>query len=202
MRFADTFRFGLLAAFVLTFVMAAIVPPRAFACSCVQITIGGLDPAQNQVYIATAGQATPQGLPMAVERWFAGPGAAPVVNLGPASFGDSASCGTEPFPAGSRWILSTWAGDPTQPPTTGLCQPHALLDSPEGQAMLAEAVTAYGDGSVPEGGGAGPTATPEPSAPSAPTDPSTVVILAGVIGLAVIGLGLVYVLGRGRQKAG
>jgi hypothetical protein len=202
MRFVRLVPSGLLAAFVLTFVLAAFAAPRAFACSCVQTTIGGLDPTQNQVYVATAGQPTPQGMPMAVERWFAGPGAAPVVILGPASFGDSASCGTEAFPAGSRWIVSTWAGDPTQPPTTGLCQPHALLESPEGQAMLTEAVTAYGDGSAPEGGGAGPTATPVPTAPSAPTDPSTVVILAGVIGLAVIGLGLVYVLGRGRQKAG
>ena len=109
---------------------------------------------------------------MAVEAWFAGPGAAPVVLLGAASFGDSAGCGTEPFPPGTRWIVSAWAGDPTQPPTTGLCSPHAQLGTPEGEAMLAEAVTAYGEGSAPEGGG--PTATPEPSAPSTPTDPSTV----------------------------
>jgi hypothetical protein len=118
----------------LTFVWAG--SPTAFACSCIQITIGELDPVQNQVYVATAAQATPLGTPMAVERWFIGPGAAPVVVLGPASFGDSAGCGTDPFPPGSRWIVSTWAGDPTQPPTTGLCQPHAQLDTPEGQAML------------------------------------------------------------------
>lgn len=196
------FLFGLTALFVLTFGWAALFPTPTFACSCVQISIGGLDPAQNQVYVATAGQATPQGTPMAVELWFAGPGPAPVVTLGPTSFGDSAGCGTEPFPPGSRWIVSTWAGDPTQPPTTGLCQPHAKLDTPEGQAMLAEAVTAYGGGSAPEGGGAEPSATPEPSAPSAPTDPSTMLIVAGVIGLGAVGLGLVYVLGRGRSKAG
>jgi hypothetical protein len=202
MQIARRSLFGLAAMFVLTFGSAALLPSPAFACSCAQITIGALDPTQNQVYIATAGQASPQGMPMAVERWFTGPGAAPVVTLGPASFGDSAGCGTEPFAPGSRWIVSAWAGDPAQAPTTGLCQPHALLDSPEGQAMLTEAVSAYGDGSVPEGGGAGPTATPEPSAPSAPTDPSTTVILAGVIGLGVVGLGLVYVLGRNRTKAG
>jgi hypothetical protein len=62
--------------------------------------------------------------------------------------------------------------------------------------MLAEAVTAYGDGSAPEGGG--PSATPEPSAPSTPTDLSTVLLVAGVIGLGAAGLGLVYVLGRRR----
>jgi hypothetical protein len=193
--------FGLTALFVLTFGWAALFPSPAFACSCIQSTIGTLDTTEHQVYVATAGQSTPQGTPMAVEAWFAGPGAAPVVLLGAASFGDSAGCGTEPFAPGSRWIISAWAGDPTQPPTTGLCSPHAQLGTPEGEAMLAEAVTAYGDGSAPEGGG-GPTATPEPSAPSAPTDPSTVLIVAGVIALGVIGLGLVYVLGRGRTKTG
>ena len=66
--------------------------------------------------------------------------------------------------------------------------------------MLADAVTAYGGGSAPEGS-AGPSATPEPSAPSAPTDPSTVLIVAGVIGLGAVGLGLVYVLGRNRTRA-
>ena len=191
---------GLLAVFVLTFVLAAFVaPPRAFACSCAQISIGQLDPTQNQVYVATAGQAVPEGTPMAVERWFVGPGAAPVVALGATSFGDSASCGTEQFQPGTRWIVSTWAGDPTQLPTTGLCQPHAQLDTPEGQAMLAEAVTAYGEGTVPEGGA--PTPTPEPASPSAPSDGSGVLILAGVIGLGVVGLGLVYVIGRGRSKS-
>jgi hypothetical protein len=138
---------------------------------------------------------------MAVERWFAGPGAAAVVTLGAASFGDSASCGTQPFPVGSRWIVSTWAGDPTQPPTTGLCQPHALLDSPEGQAMLAEAETAYGQGSAPEGGGgASPTAAPAP--PGAPVEPSAALALGGVILLGVAILGLVYVVGRLRTREG
>ncbi len=195
--------FFLAALSVLTFGWAALFPAPTFACSCAQITIGSLDTTQNQVFVATAGQATAQGTPMAVERWFAGPGPAPVVTLSPASFGDSAACGVEPFPAGSRWVMSTWTGDPTQgqaqQPTTGLCQPHAPLDSPEGQAMLAEATSVYGTGSVPEGGGAVPT--PAPEAPSPPTDPSTMLIVVGVVGIAVVGLGLVYVLGRGRSKA-
>ncbi len=195
------FLFGLTAMVVLTFGWVTLFPTPVFACSCALISIGDLDPTESQVYVGTAGPATRQGTPMAVDRWFSGPGMAPVVTLAAASFGDSAGCGTEPFPPGSRWVVAAWAGDPTQLPTTGLCQPHAQLDSPEGQAMLAEAVTAYGDGSAPGGGGTGPTATPAPEAPSAPTDPSATLIMVGVIGLGVIGLGLVYLLGRRRPSA-
>ncbi|HEY8167640.1 MAG TPA: hypothetical protein VIF84_02890 [Candidatus Limnocylindrales bacterium] len=202
MRSARTISFGLLAAFVLTFALAAFVPAPTFACSCALITIGELDPTQNQVYVATAGEPIPDGTPMAVERWFAGPGAAPVVLLGASSFGDSAGCGTPQFAPGSRWIVSAWAGDPTQPPTTGLCQPHAPLDSPEGQAMLTQAAAAYGDGSTPEGGG-GPSASPTaaPSAPAASGDATPMIAVGGVVLLGVLALGVVYVIGRSRSKA-
>jgi hypothetical protein len=203
MRIARAVPLGLLSAFVLTFAIAAIAPPPIFACSCMPITIGQLDPTQNQIYIATTGQPAPEGTPMAVERWFAGPGEAPMVLLGAASFGDSAMCGTPQFPAGSRWIVSTWAGDPAGPPTTGLCQPHALLDSPEGQAMLAEAEAAYGPGTAPEGGG-GPEATPTaaPSAPATPEQASAGLVLGGIILVGVAGLGVVYLIGRRRTREG
>lgn len=193
---------GLLAAFVLTFALAAFVPAPTFACSCAQISIGELDPTQNQVFVATAGEPMPQGTPVAVELWLTGPGAAPVVMLSPQSFENTSMCGVPQFQPGSRWILSTWAGDPTTQPSVSICQPHAQLDTPEGQTMLAEAQAAYGPGAVPEGGGAPtPAPTPEPSAPEAPADPTPLLVMAGIVGVAILGLGVVYLLGRGRPTA-
>jgi len=185
MQTVQRFLFGLIALLALTVGWVALLPTPAFACSCALITIGDLDPTQNQVYVATAGQSTPQGTPMAVDVWFSGPGAAPVVILAASSFGDSAGCGTEPFAPGSRWIVTAWASDPSRPPTTGLCQPHGQLDTPEGQVLLAEAEAAYGPGTVPDGGAA-------PSVGDTETGPLAIVGVV-IIGGTIIGLILVAV---------
>jgi hypothetical protein len=170
-----------------------LVPAVAFACKCAPVSIGALDPATNQVYVGVAGAAIPGGTPMIVEAWFSGPGEAPEVLLAASSFGDSASCGIEPLPVGSSWIMSAQVPEPGAVPVTGMCQPHAALETPEGQAMLAEATAAYGPATVPTGGGA-----VQGEADSA-TLPLAVLALAIVAGLLVV---IVLALRRDRSTQG
>ena len=181
---------GSLLALSLALVATAAIPGPVFACKCAPTNIGALDPATSQVYVGTAAATDAQGTPMGVEVWFEGPGEAPVVYLGPASFGDSASCGIDPLAPGSRWIMSTYLAEPTATPTTGMCQPHAQLDTPEGQAMLADAEAAYGSGTQPEGGGG--------AAPPA-DDVDPFIAIGGIVGLAVLGLIVILLLRRGHD---
>lgn len=191
MRPAPRSLVGLLAAFLFAVTWIAVFPMPAFACKCAPTSIGALDPAQNQVYAGTAGTATSDGTPMTVARWYSGPGEAPTVELAASSFGDSASCGIEPLPVGSKWIMSAFVSGLEAVPATGQCQPHAQLGTPEGAAMLAEAEVAYGPGSVPEGGGAA-------------ADQGQAVGLLAVVIVAivvVIGLAAFLALRRDRVKA-
>ena len=162
--------------------LALVLATPALACKCAPVSIGALDPSQNQVYVGAAGSATADGTPMTVERWFSGPGEASTVMLGASSFGDSASCGIEPLPVGSRWIMSAYVSEAGAAPVTGQCQPHAVLGSIEGDTMLAEAEAAYGPGTMPSGG----------QAAQSEDDDATTRPLA-VLGIAIIGVLLVAV---------
>lgn len=181
-----------LAAFALAVVGTAVLPMPVFACKCAPTPIGALDPATSQVYVGTAAAPATEGTPMWVELWFEGPGEAPVAYLAPSSFGDSASCGIDPLAPGSRWIMSTFVAEPGATPTTGMCQPHAQLETPEGQVMLAQAEAAYGPGDQPEGGG--DTVAPDGMTPF--------LALGGIIGLAILGLVVILLLRRGRPPQG
>jgi hypothetical protein len=184
---------GLAAAFVLALAWSIIGATPAFACKCAPTSIGALDPATSQVYVGTAAEAVAAGMPMLVELWFDGPGESPLTYLAPSSFGDSASCGIDPLAPGSRWIMSTFVADPGTTPVTGMCQPHALVETPEGQAMLAQAETAYGPGSQPEGGGEDTVGNDDP----------TLFLMLVFAGVAIIGvLGAAIVLAVRRDRAG
>jgi hypothetical protein len=155
--------------------------------------------AQNAVFSGTAGPGDARGVPVRVGRWFSGPGAAAIVYLSAASFGDGSSCGTNAPPAGTEWIWVTYIPEGAGDLQSGLCSPHAQLGTPEGDAMLADATTTFG-GVIPPG--AEPTQPPE-AAPPAVVPPE-----AGVpIVLATVGLGVVVLLGavfvaRRRPRAG
>jgi hypothetical protein len=170
-RFAITIACALMASFT-----AVMTTPRpVIACSCVGFTSWkeAVTP-ETAVFAGTAGPREARGVPVRVERWFQGKGAAPTVWLAGGSFngipGISNSCGIDPPPAGSSWL---WVGWPAEDGTfgTGLCSPAARLDSPEGQAMLAEAVTAFGEAPAPAAETAPPTAeAPLPTAAPGPAD--------------------------------
>lgn len=138
----------------------------AFACSCAMPgPLKDSASADTAIFSGTAGLRQERGVPVEVDRWFWGEGAAPVVWLAASSFEDPAMCGTNPPPPDTDWIWLTWIDPDSRDFTTGLCSPAAMLSTAEGDAMLAEAEEAFG-------AIAPPTQPPPTSAPVAiPTDP-------------------------------
>ena len=167
-----------------------------FACSCAQAQpMAAYATADNAVFTGTTGPADARGVPVRVSTWFSGPGSAPIVYLSASSFGSEAACGIQEPPAGTEWIWVTYVpegggGDPT----TGLCSPHALLSTPEGDALLNDAIATFG-GAIPPGG----TATDPPGAiaSEAPSVPGrSIPAEAGVpIALLTLGIGVAVLLG-------
>lgn len=137
-------------------ILLATARPVA-ACSC-----AGPQPmqtyatAENAIFTGTAGPRDARGVPVAVDRWLWGAGAAPVVWLAKTSFGNGAACGTNPPPAGSTWIWVTWLPGNRGDFGTGLCSPAGDLSTPEGRAMLDEAMAVFTAVEPP-------TPTPEPT---------------------------------------
>lgn len=165
--------------------LAALVLAGAFAgptlgCSCIVPEPLGTyverDPTVA-VFAGTAGQTTANRTAFSVERWFAGPGEAPVVLLVPGTVdlgnGEmmSNTCGLD-LPAGSRWILATPRGD-NGSFTPSICLPSARLGTPEGAALVAEAEQAFGPGTVPE---PLPLASPPAGEEPAPGEPFPVAV--------------------------
>ena len=149
------------------------------ACSCVaNQSMKAYATADNAVFTGTAGAREVRGVPVRVDRWFWGVGAAPVVWLAASSFGDSAACGTEPPPAGTAWLWVTWRVE-TGDFGTGACSPAGNLAGPDGQALLAEAKAVFNAIAPPE---ASPSSDGESLATQAP-DPAA--IARDTTGLAI-----------------
>jgi hypothetical protein len=178
----------------------------AFACSCVQPQpMAAYGTGDYAVFSGTTGPSDARGVPVRIARWFSGPGPAPVIYLAASSFGDSAACGTQLPRAGTDWIwvASIQAGGD---PLTGLCDPHGQIGTQEGDALFADAVTAYGGVAVPDPppaatASSSASATDPPGAP-APATPSGdgVAILLGTIGLGLVVLLGAVVIARGRTE--
>jgi hypothetical protein len=144
LRFAITIAFALMVSFA-----AVMTTPRpVVACSCVGFTSWkeAVTP-ETAVFAGTAGPREARGVPVRVERWFQGKGAAPTVWLAGGSFngipGISNSCGIDPPPAGSSWLWVAYPGEGGDF-GTGLCSPAVDLATPEGQAVLKEADALFG----------------------------------------------------------
>jgi hypothetical protein len=192
-RWATTAVLGFLAASALL----ALLPASAVACSCVGFT--SMEEYVGPDKFVFEGTIQPGGRPgvdVAVARWFQGPGG-PIVALAPDGFNDQgggADCRV-PYPAaGSSWIFVAFVMDPGGQPQVNLCTPQGRIDTPEGQAMLADAIRVFGEGSTP---------SPAPGgAPAAPLEPVATAMsgLAPIIGaVAVAGVifaGLAIVLRR------
>jgi len=208
------------------------VPRAALACSCV-----GPQPLEAYVgeeNVIFAGQvvAEPQpGVRYAVENWFSGTEPAELVRVaGDWENGGMCSLGFVPA-EGTRWVGVAWR-PPTDDPlaeleanenlTVSICQPFLDLDTPEGQALFAEAVATFGEGTVdpppdpasPES--PDPAQTPVPQAPTtpAPTPAPTpeapggpnaetvsMIAVGGVIAIGALVLVAVALVGR-RRPAG
>lgn len=176
------------------------------ACSCAMAgSMKEYATADNAVFTGKAGERIDRGVPVEVDQWLWGQGAADVVWLSGNSFGDSAGCGTNPPPAGTSWIWVAWLPGNNGDFGTGLCSPAAQLDTPEGQTMLEEALAVF-DAQAP------PAATPEPTpAPQSPatTDPgsggrdATMLVIGGAVVLASLTMfGVVALVARRQNRDG
>lgn len=177
---------------------AFAAPPPMRACSCIQpepMAAYRGDPLKL-VFVGTIASAGPEGVEVAVERWFQGASAA-VVRFAGEMFGDqSAACQTPLPPVGSRWIYVAFIANPGEQPQVNLCTPHARLDTPEGQTMTNEALAAFGSGAPPVGEPPGPAVEATP----AWLGPAAAVGIAALLGLVVFGA--VTALGRRRRADG
>lgn len=180
------------------------------ACSCAPFqSMKDYATADNAIFTGIAGLRQARGVPVEVDQWLWGEGAAAVVWLADASFGDGAACGTSPPPPETAWIWVTWRDPQTNEFLTGLCSPAAMLDTDEGKAMLEEATTVFGGASPPTAApepidaAPRPTGTPEPVDPTAADrDAAGLIVGAGVV-LASLGLfgGLAFVARRQQRRA-
>lgn len=149
-------------------ILLATARPVA-ACSCAPPQpMQTYATAENAIFTGTAGPRDGRGVPVSVDRWLWGAGAAPVVWLAKSSFGDGAACGTRPPPAGSTWIWVTWLPGNRGDFGTGLCSPAGDLSTPEGRAMLDEAMAVFTAVEPPT-----PTAEPTPDAVVVPAPTPT-----------------------------
>lgn len=193
----------------LTLGAGTAIPRVASACSCVAAQpLAGYAGPDTVIFSGTVVGDDADGVRVAVERWFSGSGAAPVVRI-EGDFGNGASCGVGSRPTvGSRWLWVAFRPQgegPANPLDPGavqinICQPFADLATPAGAALLAEAVGTFGDD------GALPTSAPgggEAPGSGGASDPVLVVAVVAAILAGVLVLGIaVLVASRRRRPAG
>jgi hypothetical protein len=119
---------------------------------------------------------------------------------------DSAGCGIPAPAAGTRWLFGGTREEGSDLISINLCSPHGDLATPAGQALLAEAVSAFPAVIVPQPSGGAPTPPPAASGASEPwaTIGGVAPFLAvGVSGIVVAGLIVLLVaVARRRRSAG
>ncbi len=199
----------LLAAAVLTALGLVLLSARpTLACSCAMPgPMQDYATAENAVFTGTAGVLVERGVPVEVDQWLWGQGAADVVWLTASSFGDSAGCGTTPPPPGSSWIWVAWLPGNNGDFGTGLCSPAAQLGTADGDAMLEEALAVFEATEPPEASGQPiPTAEPTPAAEPAPAAGSPDMAALAIGGSAILAglllFGGVAFVARRQDRAG
>lgn len=177
------------------------------ACSCAPpSSLKESATAEQAIFSGTAGGHERRGVPVQVDRWFWGQGAAPVVWLAESSFGDGAACGTTPPAEGSRWLWIAWKSGNNGDFGTGLCSPAHDLGTPEGQTVFKEAVAVFNGVAPPiatEGVGGRetvePATTPDPAA--AARDQALITIIGGLLLGSVVMFGSLVLIAR-RSRSG
>ena len=198
-----------------------IAPQIAVACSCVaQMPLAEYAGEDTVIFAGTVTNSDEDGLLVNVDQWFSGTGAAPVILIS-GEFGDSAACGLGGRPpAGSSWLVVGGRVDDggLVPELTGapvmvsICSPFVDLATPEGQALLAEAVETFGGGRTRRqtAPSAPPTPAPSPSASAADdggglsneTLATAAVVATLLAGLGVLVLALLVARRRGTGLLG
>jgi hypothetical protein len=216
MRSLATTLAALLLAVGLSLATGVVIPHVAVACSCIgPQPLAAYAGEETVIFAGEIVSDDSEGLLIDVEQWFSGDGAAPV-QLIAGDFGNGASCGIGMRPAvGSRWLVVAWRPPdgsllpdlPVTPVSISICQPFLDLDTPEGAALLAEAMDTFGDGagipSSPESPGSGPADSPAAPATTGPTASATpaaddgpsaeTLALVAAVGTLAIGAGVLVV---------
>ena len=174
------------------------MPDGAYACSCAMPDprAPALSGDEQAVFIGSAGQPQPDGTySFAVQRWFVGGDAMEVKVASerePLPDGAMAinTCGLH-FEMGDQLIMAAGLANGVYQP--GLCLPHAVMNSEEGDRLIAAAVAEFGGGFVPNG-------QPRPSVGDAAFgfDPA----LMALIGVALIVLATLFVVGYATTQRG
>jgi hypothetical protein len=176
----------LVAAFLTAIGLLLLGARPTVACSCAMPgPMQEYATVEHAVFTGTAGVLADRGVPVEVKEWLWGQGAAPVVWLTASSFGDSAGCGTNPPAPGSAWIWVAWLPGNNGDFGTGLCSPAGQLGTPDGDAMLEEALAVF-DAVEPEGSAA-PPPTSEPAPASVSPEPPADLSAFVVGGAAILG---------------
>ena len=196
----------LVAALLTAFAILLLSARPTVACSCAMPgELSTYATIENAVFTGTAGVLVDRGVPVEVDQWLWGEGAAPVVWLTASSFGDSAGCGTTPPPPGSSWIWVAWLPGNNGDFGTGLCSPAGQLGSADGDAMLKEALAVFDPTDPPEPSGqpiatSQPTPTIEPEAASDTSDLSAFVVGGGAILVGLLLFGGVALVARRQER--
>jgi hypothetical protein len=174
------------------------LPRTVAACSCATSSLVEFAKYEGSVvFSGLVGPRDPIGLQVAVDRWFAGRGIAPLVHLDPAYLDrDSAGCGVPAPPAGSRWLFGGSRQPGSDLISISLCSPQGDLATPEGQTLLADAVSAFPGVPVPRPTDPGPTAAPAaPSGPTAPVGNEPLATIGSVVPFLAVGVSALLVAG-------
>ncbi len=178
----------------------AASPLPALACSCVMpepmATYRG--DSNHMILEGRVAAVAPDGVEVAVERWFQGPGGA-TISFAPDGFGEQSAACQDPWPTvGSRWVWVAWVPEVGARPQTNLCTPKAALDTPEGDAMSAAIVSAFGAGTTVD-----PPIEPESESPAPAPSPGELVVVAvvGAVTLAALAVFAAVILIARRRES-
>lgn len=195
MRRGVSFGAALAFAFVACFVQSVVLPGPVLACSCVEPQpLAEIAATENVAVVAgTVGQALPDRTPLGIDTWFHGANPSDAVWLNTGSQMIS-SCDIG-MSAGQRWLLVLYPAD-TGMYSAGLCSPHAMLGTPEGEALFEEAAAVFGAGQ--------PIPSPSPE-PPASIDASPwlggIAWVGGAVGAALLLFGALFLLARRKPEA-
>jgi hypothetical protein len=173
-------------------------PLPARACSCMEPLprlAGVASEPGVVVLVGTIGQQGPERTPVAVERWFSGPGMTEVVWL---NFGTQAMTSCDPFvTAGEKRMMVLHSnGDGTY--GVNPCVASGVVGTESGDAALAEAEALFTVQPTPSPAATDPPATPTPPA----DDPSAGwLMVGGVLGAAALVFAGVVLLSVRRRRA-
>lgn len=158
-------------------------PTCAYACSCAGPLpdVADYNGPEEVVLVGRVGPDDGSGqYPFAVERWFHGGTAARITLASAAQRQPDGTvafntCGVELL-VGAHLVLVAYRGDGVYSPS--ICSPIASVESAEGQAIITDAVKAFGSGVPPGGDG--------PAVENADNGPSVYLIAAGIAAVLVV----------------